>query len=121
MRPLFKTPFNLFILIFLFSCASNQPSQTQRQLVNKFITDTEIVKFKADNQIPVLKTKYCDEVNCEEFFKGYEKHIVFYTKADMFMRAMSKFIEIEEISKKNNRIIAVLKNGADSKIIEIVL
>jgi hypothetical protein len=121
MKPLFKIPFTLFVLTLLFSCASNRLNQTQKQLVINFINNTEIEQYKTSGKIPILKTEYCDEANCESFFKGYEQHIVFYTKADMFMRAMHKFVEIEEISKKNNKITALLKDKADSKVIEIGL
>ena len=90
-------------------------------MVDNFINNTEIVKYKTDGKILILKTEYCDKVNCEAFFKGYEQHISFYTKEELFMRGIRKFIEIESINEKTNQMKVMLKNGVDSKIIEIKL
>lgn len=119
MKSLFKVILTFFVLTFLFNCASNKLHQIPGQLIENFINNKEVAEYQVAGKIPILKSDYCEEVNCQEIFKGYEKSTVFYTKEELFMRGISKFVEIENINKKTNQINAAIKNGANSKNIEI--
>jgi len=56
------------------------------------------------NKIYIFKNDYCEKVNCEAYFKGYEDEVLFIAKEDAFMRNLKDWLEITKIDEKNGLI-----------------
>jgi len=106
----------LFFLLGLFfhNCnnSTSVDSSLKEKLVEWFISskDLDFTKNK-EGRLVVLKDDYCKEENCEQYFKAYSTAFTFYSREDIFMRAIKNYIVIQDINEQRGEIKIKKVNG----------
>lgn len=120
-----KNKIYLTILILsnlLIACNTQSSNQIslKESLVNKLINTSNDSKFsKTNEKIIILKTKFCKDFDCENYFQDYKEQIHLYTREDAFMRGISDYVEIEKIDEENGQIILTKRAKDKYEKIEI--
>lgn len=109
---------SILILIggFLISCHPNSLSddEVRMMLIDKMMVSEAVSNIKNENLgVVVMKIGYCDQIDCEKFFKEYSGQVTIYDREDVFMRMLLKYVVIERIEIKNGegRIEYEVRNG----------
>jgi len=79
------------------------------QLIKKLINTPE-VQTKSGKVI-VLKTQFCNDIDCVAYFQDYADRIQVFSKADVFIRAITNYVEIEKLDEENGLIVLRKRNG----------
>ncbi len=119
-----KIVFPLFLFISLTIACNSQNSNSinlKNLLIENLVNNLEAQSTKVNNKIVILKTKYCEEFDCEVYFQDYKKHIQIYTREDAFMRNLKTYLEIEDLDEKNGQIILQKRIGSEFKELRIRL
>jgi len=56
------------------------------------------------NQLIILKNDYCENFDCENYFKAYKDEVIFYGKEDLFMRNIRNYVKISDINERQKYI-----------------
>lgn len=103
-----KSIFFYIILAFtLLNCSNSDQSQNaiKDALIKKMLQNTSLDQLKnQQGRLIILKNKYCENLDCENYFKGYEDEVLFYGKEDLFMRGMRNYVEITDINERQKYI-----------------
>lgn len=84
----------------VFLACSQQPKMTLHQQVEELLNSEDLIKDKYGRAI-ILKTEYCLENQCEEYFKDFKNKVFFYSKSDVFIYNFSGYLEIESIDEES--------------------
>lgn len=104
--------FTFFMLLSIVSISSFGQSSLSKQeirdqLMDKFLENyrpTFTVREGKHRKILILKSKFCNENNCERLFPNHANKIKFVTREYLFQRGISNWIEIISIDYTNESI-----------------
>jgi len=115
-----KTIFIFLIISLLFTACNSEPFDPKDDLIFKLIKKNEDLKaFNQNNKIVIIKTNFCKEVNCEEFFIDYLDHFQFHTKEDLFMRGTSDYLSILKFNDKSITFKKNIENNITYSVIKL--
>ena len=102
---------SFFIFTFLFNNCTNQKDEAldaKNRLIEKII-EAGRTNQKNGKIVISSNTGYCKEIDCMEYFKGYENEVVLYDHEFIFMRGLRLDIKIINIDKDNKE--AIIETG----------
>ena len=122
MKTLFPLTF-LLLPIFLFSCQPQNTYETnpQEALITALINHPDLQSLKSSEKLIILKTKYCQYLDCEIYFQNFKNNIQIYSDIEAFMRGLGNFLQIEMIDEENKKIIVSKRERGEVQKIEITL
>ena len=113
----------LLISSFIIGCNNDNSSQldSKNDLILKLINTPEIHSSNFSKMIIISKTEYCEDFDCETYFQDYKEQIKIYSKAEVFMRAPSNYIEIEKLDNEKGimHVRKITKKGSEKIEIKI--
>ncbi|TXD81293.1 hypothetical protein ESY86_17410 [Subsaximicrobium wynnwilliamsii] len=113
--------FVLMLVVLLFACQSNENTQVdvKKDLITKFISSSKVNSTTHLGKIVILETEYCNSIDCQNYFKAYENEIIFYSKTELFMRAINNYVVIEKLDKDNGHLVLTKRSENGVETIEI--
>lgn len=104
--------FTFLILLSLASIASFGQSSLSKQEIRDQLMDKFLENYKPSFTVKegryvkmiILKSKFCNENNCEKLFKNHTDKIKFVTREYLFQRGISRYVEIISIDYTNESI-----------------
>lgn len=88
----------IIILCILFvACESQKDELTSEKLVEKMMNSViDLGPAIYNDKIIVLKTAFCEENDCIEYFQNFNEEIQVFSKEELFMRGLGSYIVIEK-------------------------
>lgn len=114
--------FIIFICVLFVSCNKESLSEIEKkdELVHKLIDDSVLESIKTNGKIIVLRDDYCKNNDCEKIFACHDDQFILYSIDEIFMRGISKYIDIEDIDKNRGELsfVVVTKDLKQLKIVD---
>ena len=109
----------LMVPILLISCGDDKSSELSPkiQLIEKLLDNSEVPRYSG--KVIVLKTEFCNAIDCVNYFKDYVDDIQVFSKADVFMAGITNYVEIENMDEENGTIVLRKPSGKEFERIEI--
>ena len=114
----------LTLLVFQFiSCVNETENKIEFKdtLVTELIRKSELNSSKVNGKIIILKTGFCEETDCKQYFEAYQKQIQIYSREDAFMRRIDNYVQILDIDEENRQVILNQRLGKKYEQIELNL
>jgi len=96
-------PIYLFFLLLLIGCQNQDKQQNllKEGMIQEFLQSELALEMQHRyKKVYILKNEYCEQMDCESYFKGFESEIMFISKEDAFMRNLDNWLVIEKIDDR---------------------
>lgn len=102
----------VILSILLFSCNEISSSNS---IISEILSISEELDFpKYKGKIIVLKTGFCQEVDCDNYFREYRNQIRVLSQEDAFMMGIGDYFKIDRDSYQKDKLI--LYKNLDGKL-----
>lgn len=109
---LFSTILAFLLLASNNNLAAQDTADSPQELIKILMGSAEVAILRAGGRkLVIMTTNYCAEHDCPPLFAHYSDQVVFYSKEEGFMRKISGWIEVTDLSTTEKYIAVKYKNG----------
>lgn len=109
----------LFVLSMLcFRCTQdvNESLDTKATIVQRIYEQSDKISINGSEKAIIALDDYCQAIDCETYFQGYEDKFILYPKIDLFMRNIGNYTQIESMTNSNATIYKVGVGGKKERV-----